>query len=144
MENNALIQLVYISKATILHSQEELLSLLIKARSKNCELDITGMLLYKDCSFLQLLEGKKALVEGLFEEIQRDERHHRIKVLIDFEKTNNRLFPDWSMGFQNLNNNDSSEIEGFSAFMDKGYEYSMESDGANMALRLLNYFRTRA
>ena len=144
MQNNPLIQLVYISKATILYSQEELLSLLTKARSKNSALNITGMLLYKDRSFLQLLEGEKAQVADVFENIKCDARHHRINVLIDFEKTNKRLFPDWSMGFQKLDDNDISNVEGFSAFMNKRYQDNVDSDIAGNAYKLLKYFRSRA
>ncbi len=53
-----MIHLCYVSTAKYLMTQEELLKLLNVARQSNSKLGITGMLLYKDMSFLQVIEGE--------------------------------------------------------------------------------------
>ena len=52
-----MIQLAYVSNASRLMSSASLSMLLRQARASNKRHDITGMLLYKDGSFLQVLEG---------------------------------------------------------------------------------------
>jgi len=52
-----LIQLIYVSAATNRFNPAELRELLRLARLKNQQLDVTGMLLYHEGSFLQVLEG---------------------------------------------------------------------------------------
>ena len=55
-------RLVYLSTANSHFSKAELTSLLQLSRSNNQRLGITGMLLYKDDNFIQILEGEKATV----------------------------------------------------------------------------------
>ena len=52
-----MIHLCYVSTATRLMTQADLLDLLATARQRNKACDVTGMLLYKDMSFVQILEG---------------------------------------------------------------------------------------
>ena len=47
---------VYVSSSTQTFTQSDLQMLLQKARDKNTQLDLTGMLLYKDGNFMQVLE----------------------------------------------------------------------------------------
>ena len=53
-----MICLIYASSATKAMSQDELKALLAKARTNNQRDNITGMLLYNDGNFLQVLEGE--------------------------------------------------------------------------------------
>ena len=89
-------QLIYVSGATTPLSRREVRSLARVAAERNESLGITGLLLYKDQRFLQILEGDIATVGGLFEVIRNDPRHNGVFVLsrryIMF-----RQFPDWSM-----------------------------------------------
>jgi hypothetical protein len=96
-----MLQLVYVSSATTHFSKAELLELLTKSRTKNSALGITGMLLYKDGNFMQMLEGEDDPVRQLFETIVKDPRHHNSIVLID-ELAETAFFADWSMGFRDL------------------------------------------
>ena len=50
---------IYISFAAIRLSQHELLDLLKKARLRNQAQGLTGMLLYRDGTYLQYLEGAR-------------------------------------------------------------------------------------
>ena len=60
----AMHQLVYVSAATHAFTKSELLELLNKARANNQRLGITGLLLFKDGDFIQLLEGDKSCRTG--------------------------------------------------------------------------------
>src|SRR4028118_510447 len=67
--------LVYVSSATRPFSGEDLHILLETCRKNNAELGVTGMLLYKDGNFMQVLEGDEGAVRGLYERIAADPRH---------------------------------------------------------------------
>ena len=92
-----LLRLVYMSQAHTGMPLEALSSLLVKARAANEARLITGALLYQDQVFFQLLEGPEAEVRALYSKIEQDPRHFGCQVLLDYQ-TNERLFPDWSMG----------------------------------------------
>ena len=112
--------LVYASSAAALLGREQLLELMAKARANNTAHHITGMLLYKDGNFLQVLEGPKDEVERTFRRISRDRRHQDVMVLLHEERTN-RCFPDWSMAFYDLeiveNRKELEKVPGFSTFL---------------------------
>ena len=62
--------LVYCSVATQKMTDKHLKSLLVKTRQNNQRRNITGLLLYLDPYFLQILEGDKNDVESLFHKIE--------------------------------------------------------------------------
>lgn len=94
-------QLIYGSSSVSRFSESELMTLLNKARANNARLGVTGMLLYHDRSFLQILEGEEELVEDLFERISRDKRHSGVTVFLR-DEADEREFGDWSMAFHAL------------------------------------------
>lgn len=63
---NAVFHLCYVSTETEHFSQEDLVALLGVARAANTEHDVTGLLLYREGSFYQLLEGNQAAVSHIF------------------------------------------------------------------------------
>lgn len=89
--------LVYASRARWPFSASELDSL-AAARSHNAEVEVTGMLIYADQCFLGRIEGDDRAVEEVFGRIVADDRHTDIRVLTR-HPIMQRLFPDWSMGF---------------------------------------------
>jgi hypothetical protein len=108
--------LIYISTATQHFSNDALLELLAKSRQNNAKLGVTGMLLYKDDLFQQILEGPEAVVKALFAKIQLDPRHRGvIKALEGFE--DGRQFTEWSMGFCDLNSAAAAAVPGYSEFL---------------------------
>jgi len=108
-----LTQLIYVSSAVTLFSEQTLNEMLILARNANRRHQITGLLLYKDGNFMQVIEGNKNDIEQLYNNICRDRRHTGIILLVK-EAIEQREFFDWSMGFKNLS---SSEVDGFSNFL---------------------------
>jgi hypothetical protein len=93
-----LIQLIYVSAAAKPFTAAELRELLARARAKNERLEVTGMLLYHQGSFLQVLEGPVANVDPLLATIAEDGRHNRFLLLLRRE-IEARNFGDWKMGF---------------------------------------------
>ena len=101
-------QLIYGSSSQAVFSEPELLALLSKARVNNSQLGVTGMLLYHDRSFLQILEGEEDSVEDLFARISLDPRHSGVTVFLR-DEAHEREFGDWSMAFHALTAGDSTE-----------------------------------
>jgi hypothetical protein len=64
--------ITYISFSTQPFSARELLDLLAFARENNGKLAVTGMLLYREGSFMQVLEGRPANVHRLYTRIESD------------------------------------------------------------------------
>ncbi|MFO1242721.1 MAG: BLUF domain-containing protein [Rickettsiales bacterium] len=107
--------IAYVSTAKLPFSEEALIQLLEKSRDNNKRFEITGMLLYKDGNFMQVIEGPKEAVTDLYRNICADPTHYNVLTLID-QVAEYRSFPDWQMGFVNLSHS-TKEISGFSDFM---------------------------
>jgi hypothetical protein len=95
-------KLLYVSSTKRDFPSADLEVMLAKARAKNGALDVTGLLLYVDGGFLQILEGEKDVLADLYAKIAQDPRHWDAKVLLNCEAQRN--FGEWSMGFKALNN----------------------------------------
>ncbi|PPD35743.1 MAG: hypothetical protein CTY19_01480 [Methylomonas sp.] len=135
-----MLQLVYVSSATTPFSNAELLELLTKSRIKNSKLGITGMLLYKDGNFMQLLEGEDNTVRQLFETISHDPRHHNSIVLID-EPAETAYFGDWSMGFRDLSDKSLETLPGFSQILNRPKAAEFQKFDGNDCWELLKMFK---
>lgn len=119
-----MIHLIYVSTATKLMNQADLRFLLTQSRARNAKENITGMLLYDKGSFIQVLEGEPSAVEKIYRTILQDERN-KDNVLLAKETISERDFPDWSMGFYDLGEMDSSMIPGYSNFMNEADKNSV-------------------
>ena len=91
--------LVYVSSAVRLLSPAEIEYLLERARERNKEYGITGVLLYIGGNFMQYIEGPKENLDIIFKIITEDEQHTGI-ILISREAIECRQFGDWSMAYQ--------------------------------------------
>ena len=106
-------RIIYCSQSTIDFSPEELVDLLEAARERNAGSDLSGMLLYCSQSFLQMLEGDPAALAETYARISADERHTNLRLLMDSE-ISTRLFPDWTMGFTHVDEDElAEEVDGF-------------------------------
>jgi hypothetical protein len=92
---------VYLSKAEDNFDERDLPSILEISQRNNRRDGVTGILLYKDGRFLQILEGDQATVHRIAQRIEADARHSEFAVIVD--EAMPRLFTDWSMGFADLN-----------------------------------------
>lgn len=130
-------QLIYISAANHDFTEEELEQLLKAARENNHALNVTGMLLFHEGSFIQALEGDQTIVENLYKKIGTDVRHVETKVLYR-GTVPDRDFKNWSMGFYRSNQSNTANLEGFHQFLKTGF---ISQDGDSRARKALLAFR---
>ncbi len=106
-------RIIYCSQATYDIAPEELVTLLEGSRRNNEAAGLSGMLLYSSQSFLQILEGEPAALVATYARIKADERHTNLRLLLDAEVAA-PLFPDWTMGFEHVDDEDlAEELDGF-------------------------------
>lgn len=143
----SLVQLGYISRATRLMSDIELDRLLLRARESNNNNEITGMLLYVDGSFLQIIEGDQKNIQDTFRRIRRSSQHEDIKILFN-EAMKERSFVDWSMGFKRLTADIVQTIPGFTEVLERQHLIDQHmishSSKAQKLKDIMLYFKTAA
>ncbi len=101
-------RIIYCSQATYDFAPEELVELLRTVRELNLRAGLSGMLLYCSQSFLQMLEGDADALEATYARVAVDPRHQNLRLLMDAEVPT-RLFPDWSMGFEHVDEDEIAE-----------------------------------
>ncbi|TQV73388.1 BLUF domain-containing protein [Exilibacterium tricleocarpae] len=134
--------LIYTSRAASDISQVSLMDILTKSRANNHSIQVTGMLLYYKQSFMQVLEGAKDVIFDLLDNrIVSDCRHTGVSLSIDYA-IDTRLFPDWTMGFLNLDTRAPVKIEGFTDFFTEGFSPAVVLGDRSMAQSLLLSLKT--
>lgn len=91
-------RLIYISSATGRFVQPELDQILAISRTNNAARGLTGMLLFHDGCFFQVLEGDADTIERTFATISRDARHGGV-IILESRAITERGFPQWNMGY---------------------------------------------
>lgn len=95
-------RLVYVSRNRITGRREmiraEVGRILASSRRNNEAVGVTGALLFNASCYAQVLEGRMADIEAVFERIQRDPRHDNV-VVLSLDPVGERGFSAWSMGF---------------------------------------------
>lgn len=115
---SALFHLGYVSTETGDIGTQGMIELMTEARRLNTQRNITGLLLHREKSFYQVLEGTEAEVRRTFASIEKDERHTAVDVLFDGE-IEEREFADWQMGFLNLDGVELEALLGYSDFLSR-------------------------
>lgn len=137
-----LIQLIYVSSATRELSDPELDDILQVSVRRNAEAGLTGMLIYADGNFMQVLEGEEAAVRAAYARIERDPRHHHALV-IDDSPVEQRDFPAWHMGFRRLTDADRREHPGWAPFFLDGIDPARFGARPGLAREMLVTFSRR-
>jgi hypothetical protein len=132
--------LIYASSAVTEFSSSELVDLLAKCHQNNAELGITGMLVYKDGAFMQALEGDEDVVRALYAKIGLDRRHAGLITLLQGPVAE-RQFPEWSMGFRDLNAPDVLASMGYSQFLNTPLTGTEFSSNPALCQKLLTTFK---
>ena len=133
-----MIRVVYVSSAVAPLSEGELNALLLQSQGNNHRAGITGMLLYRDGQFMQALEGDARVVRRLLQRIAADPRHEGMVQLLE-EPIDERDFPTWAMGFENLGTRNIEGLPEFAEFRGcnlAGPEYGKEPTKVRRLLRL--------
>lgn len=98
-----MIRLVYFSRSTSDLSAAELGKILLASRRNNAKNGLTGMLVYYERAFLQILEGNEEDVRACYERIRLDPRHKDIHS-VQKMAASTRAFSNWSMGLADPEN----------------------------------------
>ena len=106
MTKSSLESIVYVSSAVRLLNIDDIAHLLTRARERNKEYGITGVLLYIGGNFMQYIEGPRDSLDHIYKIIRKAKQHTGI-IMISRESIENRQFANWSMGFQ------TKEVEGY-------------------------------
>lgn len=133
-------QLIYLSTATRLMEEKDLADLLEESRRNNLDHQITGLLLYLDGTFIQVIEGEEEKIRTLISNIIDDERNKDLQILNE-DEIESRHFHGWSMGFLKIPVRELSKLEGFASIRHADdFRPLMKQEG--LALGLLRGFYT--
>ena len=110
-----MIRINYLSQAAPNFSSIDLLSLLEQCQTNNRKLGLTGLLIFGNGTFLQVIEGEDHIVDALMEKISKDRRHTNFQILATFP-IEERHYSDWSMGFEKLTEQTISEVPNLKNF----------------------------
>lgn len=135
--------LTYMSTATTPLLTEEIASLLRKSRENNERSGLTGMLLFKEGRFMQVLEGPEQVVRARYAVISADPRHTDIKMLLD-EEIELRRFPQWTMGLPAHTAADLRDAPGYDTFFETPASRRSTWNDPSRAQLLLDWFRRMA
>jgi hypothetical protein len=134
-----LIQLLYVSSGVGRVSEQDIKKILNSARRNNTESGVTGMLLFCDDNFLQLLEGSPAAVEATFSRIKRNPLHTDIHVLLR-DTVDARSFENWSMGFDRVSGQEIAPSEAAFEISRKAIKGHMTSADSWEVRRMMENF----
>jgi uncharacterized membrane protein (DUF373 family) len=135
-----MIQISYISSATAPMSTSDLLQLLRQCRDNNASRSVTGMLLYANGTFLQVLEGPDQVIDDLVELIKKDKRHKNIQMLYR-RAIEHREYSDWSMGFKKLSDKDLKGVDGLREFAEKDFNPEYLTQHVSVVQSLMDHYR---
>ena len=132
----SLIHCIYSSASTDKDlPKEELEKILEQSRQNNAKVEVTGMLLYEDGAFFQVLEGEESVVNAVYKKIEMDVRHERVTKLIT-EPIEERAFGEWTMGYPRVSRKELKEIDGLNDFFSQGKSFlELEQGRAKILLK---------
>jgi len=138
MEKTELAHCIYSSAEAKTFTHEEIIALLEVARANNSQLGITGILLYDNGSFFQVLEGEPSVVQSLYDKIGTDNRHRAVSKIV-YEPIEERDFSEWTMGYAGITREELNRIDGLNDFFCGQQSYIDLDEGR--AKTLLNAFK---
>jgi len=100
----------YVSSASPNLTEYEIKRILSFSRDCNNENNITGILLYSDGNFFQVLEGNMEIVKSLFVNIRNNKNHQNILVIFEKEVSITQ-FDTYQSDFITLNSRFQSDID---------------------------------
>jgi hypothetical protein len=98
-------QLTYVSSRNATCTEAEIEKILASCKKNNPSLGITGILLYSDTKFIQMVEGESKIILQLYDKIKTDKRHGNC-MMISYGSISEKSFPSWHMGARKLASNE--------------------------------------
>lgn len=143
MFDGGMLSLIYSSVATRTLEPSDLTALLTQSRASNERTGITGMLLFRNGYFLQVLEGPDAKVRAKMHTIRDDDRHTKVTVLLE-DMIEERQFPEWTMGFPSMDSG-AEDAPGYRATFDDLDAHDGDAVSSVPAVRaLVGWFQQRS
>ena len=131
-----LYQTIYVSSAAGMPSQSVLDDILATSRHNNAADDISGLLLFHDGNFFQVLEGPEEKVVACYNRIRQDSRHTGCIVMLSGE-IEARNFASWDMGFIPFADLDGNQQKSFIDIRDIGRSAKMQEAEQQKAVALM-------
>ncbi len=133
-----LTHVIYASRASEAFEEEQIPELLRHARANNARHDLTGMLIYINGAFFQILEGPAAKVESVYAKIAQDARHRHVTRIIS-EPILERAFDAWTMGYSTVEPLTAGQLIGENDFFNNASCVSrIDAGRAKLLLSALN------
>jgi len=132
--------MIYLSAGTNWFDEKELNDILAISNVNNSRDGITGLLLYADGNFIQLLEGTESDVQAVFQKISGDKRHKDV-TLIASGPLNTRNFPQWAMGFKSIS---TLSFAPFERYLNPADKNSPGNKDRHLSINLLKAFMRTA
>jgi hypothetical protein len=129
------ISLAYVSAASRIMSEEEIVAILLQSRANNRRTKLSGALLYHRQRFVQILEGEEDDVLSAYRRISRDPRHNDLHEL-SREPIEKRQFPQWTMGFRPLSHETMKKLDGFDQYFGRTGKVQIKHADASAQLFL--------
>lgn len=133
-------QLLYVSHAPRALAPAELDRILATSRAHNALMGITGLLLFLEDSFLQILEGEERALRDLYSRITADRRHAAPQLLLD-RAVAAPGFRGWSMGFERPSAGDPETAGLYGVARDAAQGRLSPAAGKVVALMLETFYR---
>jgi hypothetical protein len=136
-----LTQLIYVS--SLVDGDESALAAILESSVRhNQQNGVTGMLLYAEGSFIQVLEGEDMAVKATYDRICQDRRHAQVTFLQE-DVVTERHFPQWSMGFKRLRTQDIQYFPQYAPYFRYGFGAKAFDAVPGDALDMLTLFSQR-
>jgi hypothetical protein len=139
----ALTQLIYTSTAAREYDAQELRAILESSTRRNAQNGVTGLLMYSQGTFMQVLEGEDAAIDETMGRIGLDARHHSVFEL-SREPIGEREFSRWSMGFYSLDGEEVLMSDEHAHQFDHGFNPEVLAAKEGMALQLMRSYAQKA
>jgi hypothetical protein len=133
--------LIYSSMADSDVDGNDIQDIISSSERNNRHNDITGILIYHDGKFIQMLEGKEEAVLETFDRIVKDERHSAVIKLFNGESPH-RHFPHWKMALEIVDDETLRSIEAYQPLEDAD-QLLDDIEDDNVGLKMLRFFWTK-
>lgn len=138
MSQDKIYHLSYVSTGCDCLRYDDIKAILESSNQHNKSLGITGILVYCNKHFFQILEGDKTEVLSLFERISIDRRHDNVIKIQEGER-DKRSFENWHMAFKSYNKQLSS-LDDFNTEQFYTYIREQMNGTQDISLRILSDF----
>lgn len=130
-------RLIYKSKASPNVTDADFRTIAMFSSLWNKKHNISGLLLQCNGHIMQVLEGPKDEVKGLYERIARDKRHYDVTVELS-RKCEKPIFQEWSMGYRPLET--AEQMDAFFDLTKDNLESAIPNDAASDLRKVVGDF----